>query len=57
MDRAYKDKIIHNNIIPSNMLLHFPPNHVDRVYTGVCNWGLANRTIKDIHFFWFSDNG
>jgi hypothetical protein len=43
----HKNKILHNDISPSNILLHFPPNHVDRVYIGVCDWGMATRFIED----------
>ena len=37
MTRVYKSKILYNDISPSNILLHFPPNHVDRIYIGVCH--------------------
>jgi serine/threonine protein kinase len=47
MARVHKSKILHIDISPSNILLHFPPDHVDRVYIGVCNWGMATRFIKD----------
>jgi hypothetical protein len=36
------------DISPSNILLHFPPDHVNRVYIGVCDWGMATRTIEDV---------
>jgi hypothetical protein len=47
MARVHKSKILHNDISPSNILLHFPPDHVDRVYIGVCDWGMATRFIED----------
>jgi serine/threonine protein kinase len=31
MVSVHKKKIFHNDISPSNILLHFPPDHVDRV--------------------------
>jgi serine/threonine protein kinase len=37
MDCVHKGKIIHLDISPSNILLHFPPDHVHRVYIGACN--------------------
>ena len=49
MARVHKSKILHNNIFPSNILLHFPPDHVDRVYTGICDWGMATDFIEDEH--------
>jgi serine/threonine protein kinase len=39
---------IHNDIPPSNILLHFPPDHIDRIYIGVCDWGMATRFIKEV---------
>ena len=47
MARVYKSKILHNDISPSKILLHFPPHHVNRVYTGICEWGVATRFIED----------
>jgi serine/threonine protein kinase len=48
MAYVHKSKILHNNISSSNILLHFPPDHVDRVYIGVCDWGMATRFIEDV---------
>jgi serine/threonine protein kinase len=48
MARVHKKKILHNDIFPSNILLHFPPDHVDTVYIGVCDWGMATRIIEDV---------
>jgi serine/threonine protein kinase len=47
MAHVHKSKILHNDISPLNILLHFPPDHVDRVYIGVCDWGMATRFIED----------
>jgi serine/threonine protein kinase len=49
MARVHKRKILYNDISPSNILLHFPPDHVDRVYIGVCDWGMATCFIEDEH--------
>jgi serine/threonine protein kinase len=49
MARVHKNKILYNDISPSNILLHFLPDHVDRVYIGVCDWGMATRFIEDEH--------
>src|SRR5450759_2678162 len=47
MAHVHKSKILHNDISPSNILLHFLPDHVDRVYIGVCDWGMASRLIEE----------
>jgi hypothetical protein len=36
--------VLHNDLSPNNVLLHFPPNNDDAVYIGVCDWGLATWT-------------
>jgi serine/threonine protein kinase len=46
IDCVHKGKIIHIDISPSNILFYFCPNHVDRVYIGVCDWGLASRIVE-----------
>jgi serine/threonine protein kinase len=45
---VYKSKILHKDISPSNILLHFPPDHVDRIYIGVCDWGMTTRFIEKV---------
>jgi hypothetical protein len=30
---------IHNPLSKDNIMLHFPPNKLDVVYIGVCDWG------------------
>ena len=47
MGLVHKAKIIHNNLTPSNVLLHFPPDDVQSAYIGVCNWGMASRTVEN----------
>ena len=47
MARVHKSKILHNDISPSNILFHFLPDDVDRLYIGVCDWGMATRFIED----------
>jgi serine/threonine protein kinase len=44
----HKSKILHNDISPSNILLHFPPDHINRVYIGICDWGMATRFIEEV---------
>ena len=37
---------IHNDISPSNVLLHFDEWRTDTVYIGLCDWGLSSRIVK-----------
>ena len=48
MAYIHKNKIFYNNIFPSNILFHFSPNHVDRIYIGICNWSMATCLIEDM---------
>jgi serine/threonine protein kinase len=36
--------VLHNDLSPNNVLLHFPDNDEDVVNIGVCDWGLATWT-------------
>lgn len=35
VERVHRAKLIHNDIGPSNVMLHFPPDKVDEVYIGL----------------------
>ena len=47
MDLVHQAKIIHNDLTPSNILLHFPEDNVHAVYIGVCDWGMASRVSEN----------
>ncbi len=38
--------ILHNDLSKDNIVLHFPPNKLDVVYIGVCNWGEVKHLLK-----------
>ena len=40
-------KYIHNDISPSNVLLHFDEWKADTVYIGICDWGLSSRVLEN----------
>jgi serine/threonine protein kinase len=44
----HKSKILHNDISPSNILFHFPPDHVNRVYIRVYDWSMAIHFIEEV---------
>jgi hypothetical protein len=35
------EDVLHNDLSPNNVLLHFPINDDNVVNIGVCDWGLA----------------
>jgi hypothetical protein len=43
MDKCHAQNILHNDLSPSNIMLHFPPGKPEDVYIGVCDWGMASR--------------
>jgi serine/threonine protein kinase len=43
MDKCHAQNILHNDLSPSNIMLHFPPGKLVNVYIEVCNWGMASR--------------
>jgi serine/threonine protein kinase len=42
MDKCHAQNILHNDLSPSNIMLHFPLGKSENVYIGVCDWGMAN---------------
>jgi hypothetical protein len=43
MDKCHAHNILHNDLSPSNIMLHFPRGKLENVYIGVCDWGMASR--------------
>ena len=41
MNNVHYCYILHNDMSPDNVLLHFPPNSKDKVYIGICDWAMA----------------
>jgi tRNA A-37 threonylcarbamoyl transferase component Bud32 len=37
MGKCHTENILHNDLLPSNIMLHFPPEKPENVYIGVCN--------------------
>ncbi len=44
--KCHSFDILHNDLSPSNVLLHFPESDATKVYIGVCDWGLASRVVE-----------
>jgi serine/threonine protein kinase len=41
-DKCHAQNILHNDLSPSNIMLHFFPGKPKNVYIGVCDWGMAS---------------
>lgn len=47
MDVIHSQRLLHNDLSPNNVMLHFPPEKKDVVYIGVCDWGMASWDGED----------
>ena len=56
MNNIHQSHILHNDLSPDNILLHFEPeNHPQQVYIGVCDWALSsNSTFPRESVYWAS---
>ena len=41
MHCGYSGHVLHNDLNPNNVMLHFPRNRERAVIIGVCNWGMS----------------
>jgi hypothetical protein len=41
MNNVHHCHTLHNDMSPDNIMFHFLPNSVDKVYIGICNWAMA----------------
>jgi hypothetical protein len=41
MNNVHHCHTLHNDMLPDNVMLHFPPNFADKVYIGICDWAMA----------------
>jgi hypothetical protein len=42
MGKCHAENILHNDLSPLNIMLHFPPKKPENVYIGVCDYGMAS---------------
>ena len=47
MDIVYKHDVLHNDLNPNNVMLHFLRDREGAVFIGVCDWGMASWSNKD----------
>ena len=51
VEKCHAHGIQHNDLSPSNILLHFPPMDKTKIFLGVCDWedpGMACRVSKEV---------
>ena len=41
VDVVHKHVVLHNDLNPNNIMLHFPRDRDDTIFIGVCNWGMS----------------
>ena len=46
VEKCHDAQYMHNDITPSNVLLHFDNWKEHRVYIGICDWGLSSRVVE-----------
>ncbi len=39
MNVIHHNRILHDDLSKDHIMLHFPPNKLDVVYIGMCDWG------------------
>ena len=43
---CHNAEYIHNDISPSDVLLHFDEKKANTAYIGICDWSLSNRVVE-----------
>ena len=41
VDIVHKHDVLHNNLNPNNIMLHFPQDRKDTIFIGMCDWGIS----------------
>ena len=49
VDAVQQCSVLHNNITPENIMLHFPNNDGRTVWIGLCDWGMGSRINEETH--------
>ena len=48
VEKCHAHGIQHNDLSPSNILLHFPPMDKTKIFLSVCDWGMACHISKEV---------
>ena len=41
VDVVHKQNVLHNDLNPNSVMLHFPWDRAGAVFIGICDWGMA----------------
>ena len=47
VDVVHKHDVLHNDLNPNNVILHFLQDRENTVFIGVCDWGMASWRNED----------
>jgi serine/threonine protein kinase len=47
VDVVHKHDVLHNDLNPNNVMLHFPQDRDNTVFIGVCDWGMTSWGDED----------
>jgi hypothetical protein len=47
VDVVHKHDVLHNDLNPNNVMLHFPQDRKNTIFIGVCDWGMALWGVED----------
>jgi serine/threonine protein kinase len=57
VDAVQQSSVLHNDITPANVMLHFPNEDGRTVWIGLCDWGMASRINEETHsLYQFKDS-
>ena len=48
VDVVHKNDVLHNDLNPNNIMLHFPRDRDGVVFIGVCDWGMATWKNEEV---------
>jgi serine/threonine protein kinase len=52
MEKCHAQNILHNDLSPSNIMLHFPLEKLENVYIGMCDLGMASCVVENKSLFY-----
>ena len=47
VDIVHKHDVLHNDLNPNNVMLHFPRDREGAVFIGMCDWSMASWSDED----------